>query len=37
MAFARSAEDTRSVSAAISLSTLLSAVTLPLWMMLLGM
>ncbi|AVO52431.1 AEC family transporter [Ectopseudomonas mendocina] len=32
MAFCRTAEDNRSVSAAISLSTLLSALTLPLWM-----
>ncbi|MGE8503517.1 AEC family transporter [Pseudomonas berkeleyensis] len=36
MAFCRTAEDNRSVSAAISLSTLLSAVTLPLWMMVMG-
>lgn len=36
MAFCRSAEDSRSVSAAISLSTLLAALSLPLWMMLLG-
>ena len=36
MAFARSAEDSRSVSAAISLSTLLAAVSLPLWMLLVG-
>ncbi|PKQ42573.1 AEC family transporter [Pseudomonas sp. YY-1] len=36
MAFARSAEDSRSVSAAISLSTLLAAVSLPLWMLVVG-
>ena len=36
MAFARNAEDSRSVSAAISLSTLLAAVSLPLWMLLVG-
>lgn len=36
MAFCRTAEDNRSVSAAISLSTLLSAATLPLWMMVMG-
>lgn len=36
MAFARSAEDSRSVSAAISLSTLLAAVSLPLWMLVMG-
>ena len=36
MAFARTAEDNRSVSAAISLSTLLAAVSLPAWMMLMG-
>jgi len=36
MAFCRTAEDNRSVSAAISLSTLLSAATLPLWMMVVG-
>lgn len=36
MAFSRTAEDNRSVSAAISLSTLLAAVSLPAWMMLMG-
>ena len=36
MAFARSAEDSRSVSAAISLSTLLAAASLPLWMLVMG-
>lgn len=36
MAFARTAEDSRSVSAAISLSTLLAAVSLPAWMLLVG-
>ncbi|TRO34403.1 AEC family transporter [Ectopseudomonas mendocina] len=36
MAFARTAEDSRSVSAAISLSTLLAAISLPLWMLLVG-
>ncbi len=36
MAFCRNADDNRSVSAAISLSTLLSALTLPLWMMVMG-
>ncbi|MGQ7956279.1 AEC family transporter [Pseudomonas sp. SP16.1] len=36
MAFARSAEDSRSVSAAISLSTLLAAGSLPLWMLVMG-
>lgn len=36
MAFARSAEDSRSVSAAISLSTLLAAISLPLWMLAVG-
>lgn len=37
MAFCRTAEDNRSVSAAISLSTLLSALTLPLWMTVMGL
>jgi malonate transporter len=37
MAFCRTAEDNRSVSAAISLSTLLSALTLPLWMTVIGL
>ncbi|ERI54277.1 transporter [Pseudomonas sp. EGD-AK9] len=36
MAFARNAEDSRSVSAAISLSTLLAAISLPLWMLAVG-
>jgi malonate transporter len=36
MAFARTAEDSRSVSAAISLSTLLASISLPLWMLLAG-
>jgi hypothetical protein len=36
MAFSRTAEDNRSVSAAISLSTLLAAISLPAWMMLMG-
>ncbi len=36
MAFARTAQDSRSVSAAISLSTLLAALSLPLWMLLVG-
>lgn len=36
LAFAKTPEDTRQVSSAVFLSTVLAALTLPLWMLSLG-